>query len=197
MREKGFAPIIVLLVLVVIALMGIAYLAGTKSSALNLNKITPSPTALDNSVNPTSEKVKNLINYKNDIQKYSFQYPAGWLLNDSQASMDPNSFVELKKGEAKISIYANMDGIGGRGMDYEGSPIKLSGLDLYKYEVETPETKTTTIGLTDTLTESLGFFQNNGKTYSISLKYPSSSNVDEGNMLKNDFEMIISTFKFD
>jgi len=94
-------------------------------------------------------------------------------------------------------MYFNLDGVGGLGRDYEGTAINVGGLSLYEYKTIQTDFKKVMIGLTDDLTESLGFFRHNEKTYSITLTYPDSyENTGQGAALLAEFNQLLSTFKF-
>lgn len=133
--------------------------------------------------------------YTNAQQNISFQYPASWELTETPGDKVNgqilNQNVTLSKSPSSISMNFNMNGIGGSGMDLEGAPYTLSGINLYKY-VRNMENGNVLVGITETLKTSLGVFRANGKTYSISLVYPANSSQN----YKSDFDSILSTFKF-
>lgn len=135
--------------------------------------------------------------YENTVQKISFKYPSDWKLETKPGSAENgivyNETLTLTKGTAIIKMFFNMDGIGGAGVTYEGIPYNLDSLSLYKYKAEQSYNNTTIIGLTDTLTQSLGVFKYSNKTYSVTLTYPKA---DNGTEYESTFDQILSTFKF-
>lgn len=74
MRQKGFAPIIILLILVFVALVGVAYLAGSKglltSKPTFVSYISPTPS-------PNSSPTADWKTYTNEKLAFSFKYPNG------------------------------------------------------------------------------------------------------------------------
>lgn len=151
---------------------------------------SPAPTA-------TADPTANWKTYTDSVHNISFKYPDTWTLDDKNANVDQNAQLILTKEQAKIAMALNMYGIGGAGRDYQGEPVVFSGLNLYEYKVAQSYNNTQIIGLTDSLTKSLGFFQFNGKTYSITLTYPDSYDQDQtGQILKGEFDQILSTFQF-
>jgi hypothetical protein len=151
---------------------------------------TPTPVA-------TTDPTVNWKTYTNSIQNFTFKYDSSWTLDKKGDNEKLNAQIKLTRDKTTIQIYANMDGIGGLGRDYQGTKMVVSGITLYEYKVANTSNKTQTIGLTDTLNKSLGFFQQNGKTYSITLTYPDSlDQTDEGSNLQKEFNQILSTFKF-
>jgi hypothetical protein len=152
--------------------------------------VNPTPT-------PTPDVMANWKIYNNSVQYYSFKYPQDWVINASEADQLQNSRLELTKNQAKFIVYANLIGIGGVGRDLEGTPITFNGISLYRYKALALDGKTINIGLTDALKQSLGVFQLNGQTYSITLSYPVTyDQTESGTNLHTEFDLMISTFKF-
>lgn len=85
MRQRGFAPIIILLILVVVALMGVAYLAGSKDLLTNKVPITwnssPSPSSV-------SGQTADWKTYTTEDKKFSIKYPPDWTLIDGSKKVD-------------------------------------------------------------------------------------------------------------
>ena len=155
-------------------------------------KLTPTPT-----LDPMAEW--NL--FTSPTQKISFKYSPSWKLTstpgDNVNGNIINEAVKLTNDQATISMYFNMDGIGGLGRDYEGTAIDVGGQSLYEYKTIQTDSDKVTVGLTDDLTESLGVFRHNGKTYYIALTYPDSyEKTDQGAKLQAEFNQLLSTFKF-
>lgn len=173
------------------------YLAKKQSNSIqSINQLTPTT-----SIPPTSVQTLTIANemdrwniYSNSTHYLSFKYPNNWTLNKKNDSDSVNANLELKNGEAVINMAFNMEGIGGQGQNYQGEPFKLDKYDLFKFKKENTYNNTQIIGITDSLTETLGLSKINGKTYSIYLSYPVG--IDQSVNLENDFDQILSTFKF-
>lgn len=196
MKQKGLAPLIIVLIIAVLA--GGGYI-GYKYFKSNFN-ITPvtSPTPINET--PPEDPTANWKTYINPTEKFSFKYPPTWTIDTKDEKGDDrgeNIIVKLSKGEATIQIYANMMGIGGVGRDYQGTPVIVGGVNLFRYKITGADDKTIIIGFTDELTQSLGLFRTNGKTYGISMNYPVTlDKTQQGTDLEKEFDMIFSTFKF-
>lgn len=181
-------------VLMSLAVVGFLYYQNQQLKSMLAGYQTPAPSpTLAATVDPTA----NWKIYINSIQNFTFKYDPSWILDKSGDNEKLNAQIKLTRDKATIQIYANMDGIGGLGRDYQGTKMVIDGITLYEYKVANISNKTQTVGLTDTLNKSLGFFQQNGKTYSITLTYPDSlDQTDEGSNLQREFNQILSTFKF-
>lgn len=134
--------------------------------------------------------------YTNAKHGFLLKYPSNWKLEKLNDADEFNANPRLVDGNSVIQIYANMDGIGGSGTDYSGTPVVVSGLNLYKYESENTYGKTKQVGITDQLKQSLGVFKYLNKTYAIFLTYSNSTSVDDSKILKSEFDQILSSFKF-
>lgn len=159
-----------------------------------LQQPSPSP-AVDSSPTASADPTANWKTYTNDDQKISFKYPPEWELTATEGSEVNgeviNQNVTLSRSPASISMNLNLSGIGGRGTDLNGEPYTVDGHNLYKYRSDM-DNGNILIGITDDVTESLGVFQINSKTYSISLVYPKNINSN----YEQDFDSILSSFKF-
>lgn len=204
--KQGFTWVWILVGVVVLGLVGGGVWLFNQNQALlkKLNEtkdvetmVTPSVTIAPKNEEAKEEPTTGWVLYENQKHEISFKYPNIWLLNTKEANETNNAVVELTKGEAKIKVMMWVDGIGGIGQDLEGVPVKVDGLNLYKYEVENSGTKMKVIGLTDQLIESLGFFKQQGKTYAIKLTYPLSMvGTNQETDLKAEFDLWLTTFKF-
>lgn len=151
---------------------------------------SPSPTLAND---PTAEWKL----YTNPVHNLLFKYPQDWQLNNQQDKEKLNAQLTLIKNSAEIKMYFKLDGIGGQGQTYEGKPFTLSGQNLYQFRKENTYNQTQMVGITETLTESLGVFRFDGKTYSITLSYPlAMQQTNEALELEKEFDQILSTFKF-
>ena len=86
MKQKGFAPIIII-VLVAIVASGV-YFLGTKNilklpTSFSLPTISPSPT-------PTPDPTANWKTYTNYEYGYSVKYPSDWKVIEAKPSNTPN-----------------------------------------------------------------------------------------------------------
>jgi hypothetical protein len=135
--------------------------------------------------------------YTNSIQKISFKYPSTWTLDSDGDQEQLNAQLSLTKDQAKIKMYFSMDGIGGQGQTYEGQPFVLDENSLYRFVKTNSYDNTQMVGISTTLTNTLGVFEINGKTYSITLAYPVAEvQKPTGIMFEKEFDQILSTFKF-
>jgi len=75
MKNKGFAPLVILLVLLIAALMGIAYLVGSKGILSNkiplVSYSSPPPSS-------TSDPTANWKTYTNTTFGFQLKYPDNW-----------------------------------------------------------------------------------------------------------------------
>lgn len=156
--------------------------------------VTPSPSSTPVLPSPSPDPTAGWKTYFNATHQLGFKYPADWQLDNSQDSDPINADLNLIKGSAKIQMYFNMDGIGGQGQNYEGEPVIISGINLYRYHKFNSYNQTQSIGISNSLTNTLGVFRVNGLTYSIVLNYPHAS--VQANELEKDYDLILSTFKF-
>ena len=164
--------------------------------------LEPSPTTSPVTT-PTStpDPTADWITFTSPTQNISFRYSPSWKLASTPGNNDQgniiNEIVKLTNDQAVINMYLNVDGIGGLGRDYEGTSINVDGQTLYEYKIIQTDSNKVIIGLTDDLNESLGVFQHNGKTYSITLSYPDSyEETGRGADLQAEFDQLLSTFKF-
>lgn len=138
--------------------------------------------------------------YTNSIHDISFKYPSSWDINEQQGQKEGeqtfNTKIWLSKDKANITIYLNMDGIGGKGQTLEGEKFKLDGIDLYQYSKNNAYNNIQTIGLSNSLSNTLGVFIINDITYSITLNYPGSYSEDQTSIVKKEFNQILSSFRF-
>ncbi|MEK7513728.1 MAG: hypothetical protein AAB430_01760 [Patescibacteria group bacterium] len=157
--------------------------------------ISPSPSVA--AVIAPDDPFAGWLTYTNSVHHLSFKYPDTWQIDKTSDSEAINAALTLTKADAKIKMNFKMDGIGGQGETLAGKPFILDGHNLYRYEAENTYSNTQIIGITDQLTDSLGFFKINNATYSLALNYPSSYfQTPYGATLVEEFILILSTFKF-
>jgi len=196
--KKSSPLLIIAVVLVVVALISVAaYLIGTKFLS---RKAVPTPTpVITLAPTATPDPTADWKIYKNSLENFSFKYPLTWTIDTKEEMGDErkeNIKVLLTKDQAKIMIYANMVGIGGQGQNYEGKPFVLDGNNLFLFRKLNTYDSTQTVGITDSLTESLGVFRVGGKTYSITFSYPINYSQTEAGSIEKEFNQILSTFEF-
>lgn len=211
-KQKGLSPILIILVIAILGIagyFGYQYFqkAAPKQACTQEAKLCPDGSSVGRTGPncefapcPTASTTANWKTYINPVENFSFMYPPTWTIDTKGENGDErgeNIIVKLSKGEATIQIYANMMGIGGVGRDYQGTPVIIGGVNLFRYKITGADDKTIIIGFTDELTQSLGLFRTNGKTYGISMNYPVSlDKTQQGTDLEKEFDMIFSTFKF-
>ena len=134
--------------------------------------------------------------YTNSVHNVSFKYPLGWQLTKEDDLAKLNASIKLTKDQATIHMIFGVDGIGGSGIDYEGSPFILDGNKVFKYKAHNTYDNSESIGITNSLKESLGVLMLDKKTYVINLKYPTKY-IESGESinLEKTFDQILSTFK--
>lgn len=191
-NKQGFVPVLIILALAILGL--VAYFG---YSYLNPKEIATVPTPVV-SEKPTVDETANWKTYVNKIHNIEFKYPSSWRLENKNDQIEINAELALTKNLAKIMISLNMDGIGGVGQNLSGEPLSLSGISYFKYksEIDYRPTKSEVIGITDSLTQSLGFFNYKNRTYSIKLEYPITISQSEKQNLNAEFDKILYTFKF-
>lgn len=161
-----------------------------------LGQVQPSP-SVEPLPSPSADPTANWLTYTNNVHKISFKYPTDWQLDQTGDSEPINARARLNKDNAEIALFLNVEGIGGQGQTYQGEPMVLDGNNFYQYRSANTYMHTKIIGITDSLSESLGFFKLNGKTYSISLSYPDTlADSEQITELETEFDLILSTFKF-
>ena len=207
-NKHSLPPIFFLLVGILLGATGLwafqnySPLQSKQIVALPTTSPTTSPTASPEvTPTPTLDPTADWSLFTSPAQKISFKYSPSWKLastpGDNVNGNIINEAVKLTNDQATISMYFNMDGIGGLGRDYEGTAIDVGGQSLYEYKTVQTDSNKVTVGLTDDLTESLGVFRHNGKTYYIALTYPDSyEKTDQGAKLQAEFNQLLSTFKF-
>ncbi|MDO8515035.1 MAG: hypothetical protein Q7S14_00915, partial [bacterium] len=127
-------------------------------------------------------------------------YPPTWTLENKGDQGDISQYnaqLILTKDQAIIQMYLNMTGLGGKGQTYQGQQFMLDGNNLYRFVKTNSYNNTQTVGISTSLTNTLGVFEIKGKTYSITLTYPMNDTRKEtGNFLEKEFDQILGTFKF-
>jgi len=194
-KSKWLNSLVFLIFGIMIGVVGLlGYQRYFVNRPVTVNSTTPYPT-LTATPNPTAE----WKTYINSVHKVSFRYPLSWSLTQEAGQYVNgkiyNTKVKLSKGDALITMYLNMDGIGGQPQTYEGTSFVLDGHHLFQFKKVNSYNSTKEIGISDSLTI-LGVFTIDNVTYSITITYPTNyTSLDEENLLK-EFNQILSTFKF-
>lgn len=193
-KQKNI-PMLVMIILTTLSLLFSGYLFYQNTQLKK--QVAQSPTTA--TPLPTTDPTTNWTNYSNAVENFTFRYPETWIIDTTNEMGDErkeNVKLILTKGQAEIVIFANLVGIGGIGQTYEGETFTLDGNSLYLYNKADTQNNTQFLGVTDSLTESIGVFILNGKTYSITVSYPSSYSQTESDGTEEDFRQILSTFEF-
>ena len=201
--KPNYLKTIIFSVLVIITLGLIIYLIfqnqKLQKQVLNLPVSptikVPSPTPKTiSSISLPLDETTEWKSYTNSIHGITFKYPTTWQIDQKGDQDQYNAQINLINDQAKIKMYFNMDGIGGQGQTYQGKSFILDGNNLYLYKKISDYDKTQIVGISTLLYNTLGVFEVNKKTYSITLAYPVG--YVKGNALEKDFDQILSTFKF-
>ena len=196
-KPKKF--ILIILIILAIALgatggvFGYQYIQKQK-----LFQTQPSPTPVVQQPSPSPDPTAGWETYSSEFQNITFKYPPSWEITEKEGQKVGeniyNTKILLSKNEAIITMYLNMDGLGGKGQTYEGREFILDGNHLYQYTRHNENS--TKIGLSTSLVNTLGVFEINNTTYSITLTYPNTYTKKESSPILNEFNQILSTFKF-
>jgi hypothetical protein len=193
--KKSFPWWIIALLVVFIGIAGFLFWQNQtlKKDAAITKELPPVPSpSVETSADPTAD----WLTYTNTKQGITFKYPKSWELTetpgDVQNGQVVNQNVTLANSPASISMNLSLSGIGGGGVDLEGTPYQLDGHNLYRY-TKKMDNGNVLVGLTDELKLSMGVFRVNGKIYSISLVYPATVKSD---VYEPTFDQMLSTFRF-
>lgn len=155
---------------------------------------TPTPVAALPSSSPSL--TADWPAYHNQVQNYSFQYPGGWQINATAAAFDINNKLTLAKDNYIITIYANIQGVGGGQRQVPSTPITVAGLNLYKRDIG-DNLYDNTGSFEISSSDSNPTFKYQNKTYEIYLTYPLAEKGTEAYLANlTTFDLLLSTFKF-
>jgi len=124
--QRGFAPIVVILLIVVLASMAVGgYYFVKLSKPAEVQKVYQTPTSpapLTSTPEPTSSvltqsgsaDLTNWKTYTSTRYGFSFQHPPTWYINEENSDGEVNVFLSESADPSKriISIYASPPGIG-------------------------------------------------------------------------------------
>lgn len=155
---------------------------------------SPSPVAALPSSSPSL--TADWPTYHNQVQNYSFQYPNDWQINATAATVDINNKLTLTKDNYIITIYANIQGIGGVTRQVPSTPITVAGLNLYKRDIG-DNLYDNTGSFEISASDSSPTFKHQDKTYEIYLTYPLAEKGTEAYLANlTTFDLLLSTFQF-
>lgn len=186
----------ILLFVLILAILGVGGLYAYKNFFIKAPEPTPTPEATSE---PTTNPTANWEVYSNSTHNVSFKYPSSWILTETKGQVENgetyNTIVKLTKNDASINLHFNMDGLGGMPQTYEGKSFTLDGHNLYQFNKTNSYNKTKEVGLSNSLT-TLGVFEINDVAYLINITYPETMIETEEISLLDEFDQILSTFKF-
>jgi hypothetical protein len=125
-KQKGFAPIFILLIVVIIGAAG--YFAYSKGY-ISINLPKPSGVSITTpTTSPTPDPTANWITYSNNTYHFSFRYPNTWF------STDCNNNNLLLLGSEAVPSCISIGGTVAFEINDKNSESKLGG-DLINYEL--------------------------------------------------------------
>ena len=161
---------------------------------LNQPSLTASPVVVLPS--PSPSLTADWPAYHNQVQNYSFQYPRDWQINEAAAAVDINNKLTLTKDNYLITIYANIQGVGGTARQVSSTPITVAGLNLYKRDIG-DNLYDNTGSFEISASDSSPTFKYQDKTYEIYLTYPLAEKGTAAYLANlTTFDLLLSTFKF-
>lgn len=194
-KKKSHSWLIIPLLIFILPLCAyIIFQTNKFKQQLNQSAPTPSPVAALPS--PSPDPTAGWLTYTNQKQDYSFKYPESWQINEAGAAFDINNKLTLAKDSYIITIYTNIQGIGGGTKKVPSTPITVAGLNLFKRDIG-DNLYDNTGSFEISATDSNPTFQYQDKTYEIYLTYPLAEKGTEAYLANlKTFDLILSTFKF-
>lgn len=163
-----------------------------------LNQPSPIPASSPVAVlpSPSPSLTADWLTYTNQVQNYSFQYPADWKINEAVAAVDINNKLTLVKDNYLITIYANIQNAKGTTKSVPSIPITLAGLNLFKRDIG-DNLYENTGSLEISASESSPTFQHQNKNYEINFTFPLDEKGTEVYLANLQiFDLLLSTFQF-
>jgi len=161
-----------------------------------LNQPAPTASPVVVSPSPSPSLTADWPAYHNQVQNYSFQYPRDWQINEAAAAVDINNKLTLTKDNYLITIYANIQGVGGTARQVSSTPITVAGLNLYKRDIG-DNLYDNTGSFEISASDSSPTFKYQDKTYEIYLTYPLAEKGTAAYLANlTTFDLLLSTFKF-
>jgi hypothetical protein len=196
-KKKSLAWLIIPLLILILPISGY-FIFQINKFKHQLNQPTPAPTPSSVVVlpSPSPSLTADWQTYTNPKQGYSFKYPESWQINATGAAVDINNKLTLAKDNYLITIYANLQGIGGGTKKVPSTPITVAGLNLFKRDIG-DNLYTNTGSFEISASDSNPTFKYLDKTYEIYLTYPLAEKGTEAYLANlTTFDLILSTFKF-
>lgn len=196
-KKKSFAWLIIPLLIFILTIGGYFVFQINKfKQQLNQPTPTPAPSPVVVLPSPSPSLTADWPTYINQVQNYSFQYPSDWQINETGASVDINNKLTLTKNNYIITIYANIQGIGGTAKQVPSTPITVAGLNLFKRDIG-DNLYDNTGSFEISATDSGPTFKYQNKTYEIYLTYPLAEKGTEAYLANlQTFDLLLSTFEF-
>ncbi len=196
-QKKSLAWLIIPLLIFLLAFGGYFVIQINKFKQ-QLNQPTstaaPSPVVVLPSLSP--DLTADWQTYTNQKQSYSLKYPTSWQINETGATVDINNKLTLAKDNYIITIYANIQGIGGTAKQVPSIPITVAGLNLFKRDIG-DNLYENTGSFEISASDSSPTFKYQDKTYEIYLTYPLAEKGTQAYLANlQTFDLILSTFKF-
>jgi len=161
-----------------------------------LNQPAPTASPVVVSPSPSPSLTADWQTYTNPKQGYSFKYPESWQINATAAAVDINNKLTLTKDNYIITIYANIQGVGGTARQVSSTPITVAGLNLYKRDIG-DNLYDNTGSFEISASDSSPTFKYQDKTYEIYLTYPLAEKGTAAYLANlTTFDLLLSTFKF-
>ncbi|MCX6816941.1 MAG: hypothetical protein NTZ93_03685 [Candidatus Beckwithbacteria bacterium] len=186
------------LVILVFLLFGVTAFLANQNLTLKqkITQLKSSPSPAPALASPSPDITADWQTYTNPAQGYSLKYPSAWQINDSAATVDINNKLTLTENNYLITIYANIQGVSGGGQQFPSTPIKVSGLDLYKRDIG-DNLYSNTGSWEISASDSSPTFEYQDKTYEINLVYPlADKGSDNYKANLATFDQILGTFQF-
>lgn len=197
-KKKSFVWLIIPLLIFLLPLIAYFVFQINKfKQQLNQPTSTANPSPVATLPSPSPSLTADWATYTNQIQNYSFQYPSeDWQINETSAKVDINNKLTLTKGNYIITIYANIQGIGGGTKKVPSIPITVAGLNLYKRDIG-DNLYDNTGSFEISASDSSPTFKYQDKTYEIYLTYPLAEKGTEAYLANlKEFDLLLSTFRF-
>lgn len=190
-NKRGFAPVIILLIVLVILAIAAAFYLGKKNGTVTYS---PTPNPVSYSPSPTTDVTVNWKTYVNNLWKFSIKYPG-----DKLVACSPNDKDGLRLWTAPFDCPVGHD------IFYEFSAIGYKTENYKQYKTPTSTQKIMVAGKEATMNNytydsSDGPLQSEGGSTEILI--PVENGLIQLNVLGNTpekiarFNQILSTFKF-
>jgi hypothetical protein len=210
MKQKGFAPILILILLVLVA--GGAYYFGTKNKTTPVIPISTPVTSVQSSPSPAVQTVIDPVTgwkkYENPKYKYSFSFPSNFNLSaesvdhlsiNNNLPPDPNCKVGgCFLGTQKLQIYFDSSSQNYLSFDEYAKKQRDFALNINNDQSEIVQISKfgTKVKYFEGSTEGYNnnyLFNLNDINFSITVVFPSKQDVP---IYRSEADQILSTFQF-